>query len=514
MPRAEKLLEQAEAKRSQKVPGREAFDLLQTYGFPPELTETLAAERGLELDWDGFRAAQKRHEEASGAGHRPPVFNQGPLDELKKAMHGTEFVGYDADSAEGCLVMGLLVDDKLTYQLDEIDGKEPAVVVLDRTPFYGEMGGQVGDLGELVAPGVRFEVVNTQVEDSFILHVGYLRQGKLSYKDRVSARVNSGRRQAIRRAHSATHLLHYALRNCLGTQTQQKGSKVEPDQFRFDFNHDEALTVEQIREIEREVNQRVVEGAPVVWKLMPKDDAQKLGAMMLFGEKYPDTVRVVSVGEFSRELCGGTHLSSISQVGLFKITAEESIAKGIRRITALTGMAAWQNGWETEAALAEAAQTLKAAPRDVPLRVVALQQEIRDLKKKVVAGPKTGGVTPEQLLAEAGKHNGTSLVIAEVPDGKPETLRDLIDQLRRKASPIAVLLAAKQEEGKVLLIAGLSRELVEQKLDAVKWIREAAKHVQGGGGGRPDLAQAGGKDASKLSDALAAARTSIEKMLG
>lgn len=236
--------------------------------------------------------------------------------------------------------MGVLVSDELSYKLDELGRKAPEVIVLDRTPFYGEMGGQVGDTGWIVGPNGRFEVTDTRIEDDFVLHVGHLREGRIEYKDAVQASVDSPRRMAIRRAHSATHILQYALQKSLGKQTHQKGSKVEADLLRFDFNYDHALTGEQITAIETDVNARVLESAPVEWTLMPKEDAQKLGAMMLFGEKYPDIVRVVSMGEFSKELCGGTHLENTSQTGFLKIVGEESIAKGIRRITALTGMAA------------------------------------------------------------------------------------------------------------------------------------------------------------------------------
>ena len=245
MPRVERLFEETEKAKSKTVSGRETFNLLQTYGFPPELTETLAVERGLELDWDGFKKAQQKHEEASGAGQRKELFKQGPLDKIRETLQSSEFVGYESESAEA-VVMGLLVNNELSYKLDELDSKLPAVIVLDRTPFYGEMGGQVGDTGWIVGPKGRFEVTDTRIEDDFILHVGHLREGKIEYKDPVKATVDAPRRQAIRRAHSATHLLQYALRKTLGTQTHQKGSKVEADLLRFDFNFDQALSAEQL----------------------------------------------------------------------------------------------------------------------------------------------------------------------------------------------------------------------------------------------------------------------------
>ena len=331
--------------------------------------------------------------------------------------------------------MGLLVNNELAYKLDELDSKLPAVIVLDRTPFYGEMGGQVGDTGWIVGPKGRFEVTDTRIEDEFILHVGHLRAGKIEYKDPVKATVDAARRQAIRRAHSATHLLQYALQKTLGKQTHQKGSKVEPDLLRFDFNFDQALSAEQLASIETEVNARAIEAVPVQWTLMPKEEAQKLGAMMLFGEKYPDIVRVVSMGEYSKELCGGTHLANAAETGLFKIIGEESIAKGIRRITALTGLAALERVQRDEALLRRIAMTIRAAAEDLPERVEALAKQVRELQKKASAAPKADGVGVDQLVANAVEVQGVKIVAADVPGGTPQSLRELIDQLRRKGGP-------------------------------------------------------------------------------
>jgi len=512
MPRVERLLDETQNARSKTASGRETFNLLQTYGFPPELTETLAAERGLELDWDSFKKAQQKHEEASGAGQRKELFKQGPLDRIRETLQSSEFVGYESDSADA-LVMGLLVNNELSYKLDELDSELPAVIVLDRTPFYGEMGGQVGDIGWIVGPKGRFEVTDTRIEDDFVLHVGRLREGKIEYKDSVTATVDSPRRQAIRRAHSATHLLQYALRKTLGTQTHQKGSKVEADFLRFDFNYDQALSGEQLAAIETEVNARAIEGVPVQWTLMPKEDAQKLGAMMLFGEKYPDIVRVVTMGEYSKELCGGTHLDSTAQTGLFKIIGEESIAKGIRRIIALTGLAAVQRVLRDEALLRRIALTIRAAAEDLPERVEALAKQVRELQKKASAAPKAEGFGIDQLVANAVEVRDVKIVVAELPGGTPQSLRDLIDQLRRKVAPVAVLVGTKQDDGKVMLIAGLSRDLVDRGLDSVQWIRAAAALVGGKGGGRADMAQAGGKLAEKLGEALDLGRKEMQTRL-
>ena len=476
------------------------------------MTETLAIERGLEIDWDGFRKAQQKHEEASGAGQRKELFKQGPLDKIRETLQSSEFIGYESEAAQAT-VMGLLVNNELSYKLDELDGELPAVIVLDRTPFYGEMGGQVGDTGWITGPKGRFQVTDTRIEDDFILHVGHLRDGKIEYKDRVEAAVDSPRRQAIRRAHSATHLLQYALQKTLGKQTHQKGSKVEADLLRFDFNFDKALSPDQLATIETEVNARAIEAVPVQWTLMPKDEAQKLGAMMLFGEKYPDIVRVVSMGEYSKELCGGTHLANTAQVGLMKIVGEESIAKGIRRITALTGLAAVERVQRDESLLRRIALTLRAAAEDLPDRVEALTKQVRELQKKGAAAPAADGLGVDQLMANAVQVRGVRIVAADVPGGTPQSCRDLIDQLRRKAAPVAVLLGTKQDEGKVMLVAGLSRDLVDRGLDCVQWIREAAALLGGKGGGRADLAQAGGKLPEKLGEALELGRRELEKRL-
>ena len=307
---------------------------------PQSLFETMAAERNLMFDWEGFQEAMKQHGIESGGGQRMEVFHAGPLEPFIKAFHESKFLGYETLAVEGAKVIGILVDDQSCDQLQDAGREDPVTLLLDKTPFYGEMGGQVGDAGELVGTNSRFEVVDTQFQRGFTLHRGHLRAGKLALGDLVAARVDASRRQAIRRAHSATHLLHAALRKHLGEHAQQQGSKVDNDWLRFDFANPRPPGRQELDEIEDEVNQWILQAVPVESQRMPLVDARKLGAMMLFGEKYPDVVRVVSVGQFSKELCGGTHLDNTGQVGLFKIVGEESIAAGTRRITALTGRAA------------------------------------------------------------------------------------------------------------------------------------------------------------------------------
>jgi len=513
--RIERIFDQMRSGHRGVVSGEEAAEMYQTHGFPPELFESMAAERGLAFDWAGYEEAMKQHGIESGAGQRQELFGQhSPLDALKKAVHGTRFLGYETVEVADAKVIGLIVGEQLCDKIEATDHQHPIVVVLDKTPFYGEMGGQVGDRGELVAPGVRFEVVDTQVDGALTLHRGHLREGHLTLGAAVTARVDAARRQGIRRAHSATHLLHFALQKHLGKHAQQQGSKVDCDLLRFDFANPAAVSEDELAVIEQEVNAKVAEAAPIAWKNMPLAEARSSGATMLFGEKYPDVVRMVSVGDFSKELCGGTHLDNSGQVGLLKIIGEESVAAGTRRITALTGPAALEHVRRTEATLAQTAALLRVAVDEVPQRVEALLKEIRQLKKHAAAGSKAGGVSADKLLAEAAEVHGARVVVAELPEANPQAMRELIDQLRRKAAPVAVLLAARQEEEKVMLVAGLSRDLVQRGLDAVKWVRTVAAVVDGGGGGRPDLAQAGGKEAEKLPEALETARATIGQMLG
>ena len=506
--RIDRLFKKMKAEGRALVSGQEAADMYTTYGFPPELFETLAAEHNLMFDWEGFREAMERHGIESGGGQVAEVFASSVLDPLRKVVGDTQFLGYETTEAKGKIV-GLVAQNKLCEHVDEIGHQRPVVVVLDRTPFYAEAGGQVGDTGQLLGDGLEFDVVDTQKEGGLILHYGHLRRGELRIGAEVTARVDPKRRQAIRRAHSATHVLHYALQKHLGSHAQQQGSKVDADWLRFDFTHPASLSREQIREIENEVNERILEGEEVSWQVMPLSEARSTGAMMLFGEKYPDQVRVVSMGRFSKELCGGTHLSNTAQIGLFKIVGEESVAAGIRRITAVTGLAALERVRQQEEILGEAAAALKVPPADLAERVKALSKEVRELKKKRAA-PAATSVSAEALIEQAADVAGVKVVVAEVPGGDAALMRQLIDQIRRKTQPVAVLLAGVAD-GKVVLIAGRSRDL--EQLDAVQWVRRAAKMVGGGGGGRADLAQAGGKDPSKLANALEEGRRAIQEML-
>ena len=493
------------------VAGGDAAELYTTYGFPPELLETLAAERNCGFDWDGFRKAMDEHGLKSGAGTRVEVFTSGPLDALKKTMHGSEFLGFDAIEAPGT-VIGIIAQDALCDRLQEVGHAQPVTVVLDRTPFYGESGGQVGDTGRLTWPGGEFEVAETLREGGFMLHVGHLRRGTLDLGANVTAAVDPARRAALRRAHSATHLLHAALQHHLGSHAVQQGSKVDADLLRFDFSHTSSIDHETLAAIEAMVNTGVLAAAPVTAQLLPLAEARHAGAMMLFGEKYPDVVRMVSIEGLSRELCGGTHVTSTGQIGVVRIVGEESVSAGTRRITAVTGARALERFRHAEQTLAEAAAALKVPVGELPHRLVAVVKELKDLKK---AKPAAGGtaLSADELLAAAETVAGTRVVVADAKGGDAGAMRQCIDLLRRKGSPIAVLLGSVEGD-KVTLVAGISRELEEQGLSAGTWIKDPAAAVGGKGGGRPDLAQAGGKLVDQLPAALAAARQSIQTLLG
>ena len=508
--RIEKLFTAIERSGAGLVGGSDAAELYTTYGFPPELLETLAAERNCAFDWTGFRESMDANGQRSGAGNRAEVFSSGPLDALKKAMHGSQFCGYETTETNG-KVVGIIAQDRLCETLREVGHTAAVTVVLDQTAFYGESGGQVGDTGWLEWPGGRFEVIDTQREGGFMLHVGHLREGGLDLGLSVHARVNADRRAAIRRAHSATHLLHAALQHYLGPHAVQQGSKVDADLLRFDFTHTSAVGHETLEQIEAMANQSTLDAVPVTVQLLPLAEARHAGAMMLFGEKYPDIVRMVTMDGKSRELCGGTHVSSTGQIGMVRVIGEESVSAGTRRVTAVTGHRAVERFRQAENMLAEAASALKVPVAELPSRLATVVKELKDLKKS--KGPSSTTVlSVDDLLAAATDIAGTRVVVADAHGSDAAAMRQCIDQLRRKGSPIAVLLGTAEGE-KVTLVAGISRELEALGLSAGNWIKDAATIVGGKGGGKPDLAQAGGKLVDKLPEALATAKRTIEMLL-
>ncbi|MDO4583325.1 MAG: alanine--tRNA ligase [Planctomycetia bacterium] len=544
--RIERVFHQMKAENRSQITGDEAAEMYTTYGFPPELFETLGAELNFSFDWDGYREAMRRHGEESGAGKRVELFKTGPIEALKSTIHNSRFVGYDTTDLKNTVVAAIISNGKSVSHLrqgSESAEDKPVMLVLTETPFYGEKGGQIGDTGWIRSEGkvlsvkagtmnvarlreeelkllftavqnsdgtsepFTFEVIDTQNDSGLIIHLGYLRSGMVELGEIVTASVDSKRRRAIERAHSATHLLHSVLQKHLGSHAQQRGSKVMEDMLRFDFSNPKAIPYETLLAVGKEVNQRILEAQEVRGKVMPLEEARKTGAMMLFGEKYPDDVRVVMMGE-SKELCGGTHVDNIAHIGAFKIVSEESISAGTRRITALTGMKVLEYMYARERILTQLALELKSPVEELPARLETLQKEVKQLKKELAAAQKAGGPAVEELMKQVEERDGYQLLVAEVPGGV-EVLRESIDQLLRHVPKLAVLLASTSDDGKVALAAAISREILADGFDAVKWIRTVSPIVKGGGGGRPDFAQAGGKDVSRLQEALELAKTTV-----
>ncbi|MDR2117680.1 MAG: alanine--tRNA ligase [Planctomycetaceae bacterium] len=505
----ERIFGELKKKKRKQVTGVEIFDMYQTFGFPPELFETMAAEHHFTFDWAGFQREMEHHGELSGSGEKNLLFKNDPLEGIKKTQHRSAFLGYEQLELQSSTVVAILSDGKLVDQEDEINNSAPIQIILDNTTFYGEKGGQVGDKGWLLGDGIRFEVVSTQIDGELIVHVGHIREGAIRLGDKLFAKVDKDNRQAIARAHSATHLLHYVLRRQLGGHAEQQGSKVDNDLLRFDFTHHQAVDRKMLHKIEEEVNQLILAAAEVICREMPIEEARKTGAMMLFGEKYPDNVRVVQIGN-SKELCGGTHLTNSSQVGFFKIIAEESVSAGTRRITALTGKKATEKVLTDSVILQQAAATLKIPVNEIPEKIELLTDQIKKLQKQLqsIAGKDTAGnkISVDELIANAEIISGVKIIIRDIPDADANLLRQLIDKIKRKTESAAVLFSSVQD-GKVTLIAGLTQDLVAKGFNAVEWIKAITPVIGGkGGGGRSDMAQSGGTDSSKLQEAFLAAK--------
>ena len=509
--RFQKLVDAAKKSGSKVLSGEAAFDLHQTDGFLIELTESLAANEGLSVDMAQFKECKSKHKETSGRGaFANSVMSAGPLDTLRQTG-GTQFLGYDTTSAEA-EVVGIIADGQLATSFDKTDSQ--IAVVLNHSPLYGEAGGQVGDIGKLSGSGVEFDVQDTQRDGELLVHIGMLKSGKLNVGAKVQAVADTSRREAIRRAHSATHILHHALRTYLGENATQRGSKVQQDELRFDFAHPKGLTHDELLKIEDEINARIADGAPINTKLMPIAEARTLGAMALFGEKYPDNVRVVRMGDFSTELCGGTHLSNTGQVGLCRVIRDELVAAGIRRITCFTGPKAIARIRETENIVKESASLLKSQPDDLPRKIEALQNELRDAKKELAkyAGQSLAE-TAGKLVASAETIGTAKLIVAEVQDITRDQLKEFTDRIREKAPSAAILLGLIADD-KLAFIASVSKDLTTKGLSAGDCVKVAAKLAGGGGGGRPDLAEAGGKAITKLAEALTAGADYFRSKLG
>ena len=476
-----------------QLPGDVVFKLYDTYGFPVDLTADIARERELAIDEKGFEAAMEGQRERARAASK---FSVAGGDALKTDVK-TEFLGYEGTEASGEIV-GLFKDGQA---VDELANADDGAVVLATTPFYAESGGQIGDKGILVDEGKLFRVDDTQKSSDANVHFGTVEQGALKVGDRIEAVVDADRRQAIRLNHTATHLMHAALRQVLGDHVTQKGSLVAPDRLRFDFSHYEGVTPEQLQEIEDLVNGEIRKNIAADTNLMTYDDAIESGAMALFGEKYGDKVRVLRLGDFSVELCGGTHVDRTGDIGAFKITHEGGVASGVRRIEAVTGQGAMEWIDSNQRALSDLAGMLRSTPDQAAAKVDALLKRTKDLEKELVAAKQalvTGKATDH---ADAIEEVAGIKVLATRMDGADaRTLRDAVDKFKDKLQNGVVVLGSV-DGGKVHLAAGVTKNNIG-KIRAGDLIKPVAEQVGGKGGGRPDFAQAGGNDPSKLDSAL------------
>jgi alanyl-tRNA synthetase len=490
-----RILEQAmEDVRGDAIPGETLFKLYDTYGFPTDLTADVARERGLSLDMAGFEREMARQKERARAASRFGATGAAALE-----LEGeTDFTGYE-QLTDQATVVALYRDGE---SLDGLSEGEDGLVVLGVTPFYAESGGQVGDTGELVGSGVRVRVLDTRKQGPEVIgHVARVLEGELQVGDRVDARVDAPRRRAIALNHSATHLLHAALRQVLGDHVQQKGSFVGPDRLRFDFSHFEPVSREQVLQIERLVNHQIRENDLVETRIMSLDDAKASGAMALFGEKYADQVRVLRMGHFSTELCGGTHVRALGDIGLFKIVAEGGIASGVRRIEAISGEAALDWVEADEDRLLRLAGLVKGSRDDLDDKLVQLIERSKRLEKELAeTKAKMASSAGQDLVAQAEEIGGVKVLAAKLDGADPKGLRDTLDQLKGRLGSAVVVLAA-ESGGKVSLVAGVTKDLTG-RVQAGDLIKAVAAKVGGRGGGRPDMAQAGGNNPSGLPDAL------------
>ncbi|MBH1847052.1 alanine--tRNA ligase [Stenotrophomonas maltophilia] len=496
-----KIFEDVAGKASNGViPGVDAFRLYDTYGFPLDLTQDIARERDLTVDIAGFDAAMEQQRETARAAGK---FGGGVTlpAELVATLSPTLFLGYDRLQADGLTVLALLKDGR---PVQSADAGDAVIVITNQTPFYAESGGQVGDTGVLTGNGVRLAVDDTQkFAGQFHGHVGTLSEGGLKVGDVLSGQVDGERRGATILNHSATHLLHAALREVLGSHVQQKGSLVAPDRLRFDFSHFQPISAEELAVIERKVNQQVRANNAAEVHNMGMQEALDFGAMALFGEKYGEHVRVLKMGDYSTELCGGTHVNRTGDIGLFKITSEGGVSAGVRRIEAVTGQGALDYVDAEEARLAEAAELLGGSAADVVEKIRALGQRQKQLERELeaVKAKVAAGATAE-LSGQAVEVAGVKVLAARLEGFDAKALRDAMDRLKQQLGDAVIVLAGAQD-GKAALVAGVNGSAMG-KVKAGELLSHIASQIGGKGGGRPDLAQGGGEDGPALATALAA----------
>jgi alanyl-tRNA synthetase len=489
---------------STQIAGDLAFKLHDTYGFPVDLTADVCRERDVTVDQAGFDAAMAHQRQQARAAGKFKMAAGLEYTGVPTGFHGYEHLTVDAANVTAIYIDGAHVS--------EANAGDDAVIVLDHTPFYAESGGQAGDSGDLRNATTRFVVEDTiKIQADVFGHHGRVVEGGIKVGDKLNARVDAEVRARTVRNHSATHLMHKALREVLGEHVQQKGSQVTAERTRFDFAHNSPMTDEQIREVEELVNAEVLLNAQAQAQVMALEDAQKTGAMMLFGEKYADTVRVLSIGS-SKELCGGTHVQRTGDIGLFKIVAEGGVAAGVRRVEAITGAGALAYTQNLEGMVKGVAALLKSTPHDVPARVAAAQEQIRALEKEIAAlKGKLASSQGDELMAQAVDIKGVKVLAAVLEGADAATLRNTMDKLKDKLKTAAIVLAAV-DGGKVQIAAGVTADSTG-KVKAGELVNFVAQQVGGKGGGKPDMAMAGGTEPAGLSKALASVQAWVAERL-
>ena len=506
------MLAQHKAKGETVFSGEDTFKLYDTYGFPIDLTSEMAQDEGLTVDEAGFRAfmeeqkvrARKAREALGDLGWAGIEFG--------KELPETEFVGYDHNAIDDAKVLAMVVEN---VQAEEMMSGVEGIVVLDRTPFYAEMGGQVGDHGTITLGEAVFTVHDVQKnKGGKYMHYGKLTGGVLKVGDTVTAAIDVERRQAIRRAHSATHLLDAALKKVLGDHVHQAGSLVEPDRIRFDFTHFEGITAEELAQVDKLVNDAILNGYPVITEELPIEEAKQKGAVAMFGEKYGDVVRVVEMGDFSMEFCGGTHLDNTAKVGTFRIKSEGSVASGVRRIEATVGKLTLETMNHNQQLIFQAAQILKTNPADL---VAKLEQQVADLKAARQAieqyKSKEAAGEADRILFGAHDVGPLKVITATVPDADGNRLRQMGDAIKDKAANVVAVLAAVNG-GKITFVAACGKEAVGLGIKAGDIIKQVSAIAGGSGGGKPDSAMGGGKDPLMVDNALAMVDNVVSMKLG
>ncbi len=504
-------LDDAAAAGADTLEADKTFKLYDTFGFPYELTKEIAAERGIEVDEEGFAALMDKQKETArqAVGETKGQTGEAALRRLADKCGRTEFIGYGKASAES-IIKAIFKDGK---QVKQAEAGEAVEVVLDKTPFYAEMGGQIGDTGTIRTESGRIEISNVLAESGLTLHSGRVTEGTIKKDQTADAAIDVDRRQAVRRNHTATHIMHWALRMTLGEHVRQGGSYVDDKRLRFDFTHGKALTKKELNQVERLINKKVLDDSPVRAYTTTYKYATERGALAFFGEKYGKHVRVLEVGDYSRELCGGTHVAKSGEIGLVKVVSESSIGANLRRIEAVTGLNALDRARESEALLTQLEGELKTGRAGIESRLKHVMQELKASEKEVARlKSKLGSADTAGLWTAAESIEGVKIVFTVVQDKKPDELRVIADDIRGRGEPAVVGLAS-ESNGRVGLIIAMTMDLTAKGLDAGKIIRDVAPLIGGGGGGRPDLAQAGGSDTAGMVEAIDAARQKVIKKL-